>query len=592
MRKFILFTFSMLFFAASGFAQFLRIDSPAGVAGVYASTPAGFGGVIAQDEVFSGDLILADPLNACDPLTIDATDKIVLLDRGACEFGDKCLNSEMVGASVVIVANNVANAGTIVMGAGVNGGSVTIPCLMISFEDGQLLKDALAMGDVTITYGDIPFDVNLGTSEEDALMPLVGSIPMHQLENAGDFTFIPGVDITNFANVDAEIASVTGTIEFTPAAGGATTQVYQESDALPETLMIDSTRFVELPEYDFVGSEEGTYTVTYNLEGDGEDEVPFDDMYSKTMDVTTNIYSKSNIDPTTGFPEVTGPNTISGGGYIEFLTGFPATNGAGARIDSVSYFVSTQFDDVITSLENITVQVFLYEWADGTGATGADGAYDNDEVTILGVNTITYPTGAPESTYTTLPFIDLETGENGVVIPDNDRTYIVGVRYDGTSTISFGFNDNYDFTQANDIGVFQTQADFPYLGSQANANGVPDFTADFTFTDFLAPATTAIYVNKMGVSTEEILSATDAQLTIFPNPVQNEMNVSVELAELTANFEYRIMDINGRLIQTIKKSNVQNETAQFNVSDLPNGQYILTVATDKGIVSKTFTVQR
>ena len=62
---------------------------------------------------------------------------IVVIMRGDCEFGFKVLAAENAGATAVIMINNVAG-GPITMGAGANGGSVTIPSVMISDVDGTI----------------------------------------------------------------------------------------------------------------------------------------------------------------------------------------------------------------------------------------------------------------------------------------------------------------------------------------------------------------------------------------------------------------------------------------------------------------------
>ncbi len=60
---------------------------------------------------------------------------IALLRRGQCEFGTKAVNAQNAGASGVILINNVETI--IAMGAGVNGGSATIPILSIPLTVGN-----------------------------------------------------------------------------------------------------------------------------------------------------------------------------------------------------------------------------------------------------------------------------------------------------------------------------------------------------------------------------------------------------------------------------------------------------------------------
>lgn len=68
---------------------------------------------------------------------------IVLLDRGNCDFVLKVSNAQDAGALGVVVANNVEGA-PITMGGEDTG--ITIPAVMVSLEDGSVLRGTLAQG--------------------------------------------------------------------------------------------------------------------------------------------------------------------------------------------------------------------------------------------------------------------------------------------------------------------------------------------------------------------------------------------------------------------------------------------------------------
>ena len=129
------------------------------LAGQYTGIPAGFGESLPDDTPLSGELALLvdqgelgedtpDPNDACQTI-INSTElvgKIVVIRRGTCEFGFKILAAENAGAIAVIMVNNEAG-GPITMGAGADGGSVTIPSIMISQADGEALIAALQAGE-------------------------------------------------------------------------------------------------------------------------------------------------------------------------------------------------------------------------------------------------------------------------------------------------------------------------------------------------------------------------------------------------------------------------------------------------------------
>ena len=129
------------------------------LAGEYTGQPAGFGESLPDDTPLTGVLALLydqgeigedspDPHDACQTI-INPTDlagNIVVIRRGTCEFGTKILAAENAGAIAVIMVNNVAG-GPITMGAGADGGSVTIPSIMISQADGEALIAQLQAGE-------------------------------------------------------------------------------------------------------------------------------------------------------------------------------------------------------------------------------------------------------------------------------------------------------------------------------------------------------------------------------------------------------------------------------------------------------------
>ena len=123
------------------------------LAGEYTGQPAAFGESLPDETPLVGELALIydsapDVHDACNPITNidDLSGKIVVIRRGLCEFGTKILSAENAGAIAVIMVNNVPG-GPITMGAGVDGGNVSIPSIMISQDDGSELISQLQSGD-------------------------------------------------------------------------------------------------------------------------------------------------------------------------------------------------------------------------------------------------------------------------------------------------------------------------------------------------------------------------------------------------------------------------------------------------------------
>jgi len=127
-------------------AMELEVTSPPAVVGVYDALGAGFGG--APPDEMSGDFELANtgtatPTDGCVPLIGFTPGRIAFMDRGNCEFGLKALNAENAGASAAVIANDRDGTTLVLMGAGDNGGPVTIPVVALGEDDGNLIRPEL-----------------------------------------------------------------------------------------------------------------------------------------------------------------------------------------------------------------------------------------------------------------------------------------------------------------------------------------------------------------------------------------------------------------------------------------------------------------
>ena len=136
-------------------ADTFHVNSPSSIAADYGIVSAGFG-PLPPAQPLTEDVVLvqddtAPESDGCDAILNGAAiaGKIALVDRGQCLFVEKVVALQAQGAVAVVVVNNIGGA-PISMG-GTDPGTITIPSVMISQADGQIIKDALQNGVVNAT---------------------------------------------------------------------------------------------------------------------------------------------------------------------------------------------------------------------------------------------------------------------------------------------------------------------------------------------------------------------------------------------------------------------------------------------------------
>lgn len=107
-----------------------------------------FGGPLSENEPFSAELVLADPLNACGPLTNGLHfyyDRVVLAVRGDCSFMEKTLNIQKAGGFAAFIYNNEATDEWILMAKDETSraGEVDISPYFLFHSDGKNLHEAI-----------------------------------------------------------------------------------------------------------------------------------------------------------------------------------------------------------------------------------------------------------------------------------------------------------------------------------------------------------------------------------------------------------------------------------------------------------------
>jgi len=132
------------------------VTAPDSIAGsMIEVVPGNFGGQLPNPGITERVILASDGVGTTSDLCEDVVNgselngAIALIDRGQCQFGVKILKAEQEGAIAAIVCQNDPMEAPFGMGAGTDGGQVTIPSVMISFNDCVELK--MHLNDLTVT---------------------------------------------------------------------------------------------------------------------------------------------------------------------------------------------------------------------------------------------------------------------------------------------------------------------------------------------------------------------------------------------------------------------------------------------------------
>ncbi len=603
MKKVILNLCAMFTFAA-GWAQSVVVNSPPSLAGTYQFGTATGWGADLTSNIWTGDAVLMKDMgtsssDGCDTVTNKAelAGKIVLVDRGTCNFSFKALQAQDWGGIACIIINNVPNGGVAGMGAGTYGASVTIPAVMLSYEDGQKIKAALLNGAVNISIGNIKFDHDLATNNRAGLCHApYGTFPSGWIRNAGDYDFVPGASITNKGlNIEAGV-SLNGKIAFTPNGGSAAT-FYDKTSDNSTVIEIDSTRDIFLESADLAGkvpgNKPGVGTITYTISAAQADNSPFDNTGVSQFYLSTDLLSKARLTTSGRDPLATNSYRRADGTNAEFVTGFNIPYGAGCKIDSVLFYMSISAP---ATLAGLTPEAILYGWDDADG----DGGVTNAELSFLALGTYTFD-GADTRTgaVVRIPLEDFATGDAGFTIPSNNFKVFVGVRYAGSELPFFGFDEGMDYLCNNAVlnaAGLLTDADAPYFGITGYDpnTGVPDVeNAAFSFTNLNAGLSAVLVFSGNCLVDSKQLSEDEAQIAIFPNPVKDVFTATVKLKTPSSKLIYSIYDNSGKVLsQEVDRSGSDHYIAKFQTQNLPNGLYHLQIRTDNGLKQVPFEVMK
>lgn len=376
------------------------------------------------------------------------------------------------------------------------------------------------------------------------------SVPL--ISGIGCKTLNFGFEISNIAQVEVE--NVVAKVQVKDESGGV---IYEESKTLAAVSGSVTTIKVIFEDWWLPALDEGIYYLEYSI-GDGtQDFNPDDNMVRRPFVVSHNTFSLGEGEHIVPFP-ASCENYYAHGCFYNTCDFDNTTGSLELAVDSIGIgVVGANVDSFPNSHLNISI---------------FDGAGPMADWEKKGSNDYHFTSNLPTDTVLWVTDFKSSTGDDVEIVLEPNKKYVVlassFVPDNGSLRMYFTESEGYP------IGKNILIVDGSVYSGYENFKASPYIVMKLKF-----------------LTNSSLPKLPDYVVTIVQNPVQDELSLKLDFAH-TMDVSYAIGTLNGSLLQTGQWKNAQSETQILDVSNLTNGQYLIRVQTDEGIVTKLFVVAR
>ena len=297
----------------------------------------------------------------------------------------------------------------------------------------------------------------------------------------------------------------------------------------------------------------GFHQIKYELQY--EDDNPTNNTVYRNFIVTENVMGKDDATPAVNATGVDNTNPFQIGSFY-FIP-----NGGTFCTDAI-FSIATNDNSHIGT----TVNLFLYQLAPDDNTN----VFNDNDVIIVGTGSYTFGQDDISFDLFAAPMISMNTEEQGVALEANTG-YFLMIEYQPGTFIPFTTNPYFDL-----IGTSLRTADGWFPGG---------------FSDRYLTV-----IARMVVRTEAALSVDEIQLdddkfALYPNPADEYVHVNFNLDNINRNVVLYLTGLDGKMLGSRVFSESKRESFDWNVSNLPSGQYLLKIRTEEGVATRKVVVQ-
>jgi len=497
--------------------------------------------------------------DACEPVVNDLTGKIAVAYRSFCWHDIKANYAQQAGAIGVILINR--DPGPFLMGGSTVGNNVTIPVVSIGSEEGDALKDFIAMGGVHAFIGTkVGLNANdLGSSAADIVMSHHQAIPSFLATNGTEFPLDLGLYVFNPGSNPQ--SGVTVSVDVTHNGSTVFTNTSTPMNfSAPVSVTVD-TVYANLGTYSPSSWDVGKYNIKYSINL-SNDEDTSDNVFNSSFTISSSTFSKSRVDlndePISTTAYSLNETTTTYDDWEACLV-FKNANASRGVLNGMTLSCAP----VNGVMANEIIEIRAYKWND---------AFNNLSISNPTFNSLQQ---LSEGLYY---FADESQNGQNLFLPFDDPIILE----DNQKYLFCIFNSSDELRLGYDVGMDYTATVDNYLQPIAPVKVKPNGQNNqWYWAGFGLDATPAITVN-----IDYLLGVEDAflknNLIPFPNPAVNLLTVPVRKG-VKGNVVVEVFDLTGKLVLS-EKNTLGNEPLRINVASISNGTYLFKLIFSDGTI--------
>jgi hypothetical protein len=403
------------------------------------------------------------------------------------------------------------------------------------------------------------------------------------VDQLSDFALL--IDIENIGActatgvaVDFEIRNEAGELVYTQTMG---------FPDIPASTLDENRLFsvcAELPE----GTPVGRYFGSYEVRSDSMDFRPGDNRQEFTFTVSGDVMAMD-------IPGGSYFGSRPGGNYGKYRLGNHYYIPKGQGFEMCFAEIGVGNANAIADIGG-DMLVYLFVWDDLNG----DGDPQDNELERIAFNQYFFEPSDPNNAIYSIELLDENDPNFEPCVNLEDEThYVLVVEY----IPPFSFPDDFLTILLQSSPDFQATslAHTPIAGQGFGSACGPHYgmvlSRDdedlFAIGSFNGGATPVIrmVLDKI-VSTDPVVETNEYSVVILPNPVSDVMQVNIDFGQTMDRVVLRVTDVQGRVIMEETRSFMEQDSWIKPVSHLANGMYFLSIATESGVRTERFVVQK